>query len=326
MKIKPFDEDELEPLETATAEDREAFERVKNDDFHALGRAAEEEQERYLKGKDEEEEEEEDETSDSDQPEGEAQDESEEETEKRTVDAEKARKALKLRKVSDDVLEKLSDEDALSLWASLEEREKHVDRILEENAELKKKATGDSEPPEPTGSKDLDEAIEEIADALGDQEAAEAIGKVLKAHSERLAKAEEAARKRELEARDVMLEATRDQHRERFPELEDPEVWSKVRRRMALLAQDPEYTELSPRDALGPMLVEAARSVGLSESKGNRTKAAKRDVEGKFRPSSRKTKKALSELTPEERDRVVFEHLRAHPGDVQGARKAAGLL
>lgn len=119
---------------------------------------------------------------------------------------------------------------------------------------------------------------------------------------------------------------------ERFSELADPQVYEEVLEQMKLMASGKKYRrQESAEKAMQALMADAAVALDLEEDESEEREEAsqsRRTDERKQRARSRSTatsRSARPGTDPRERDLAVFRHVRRVPGDVIGARRAAGL-
>lgn len=232
----------------------------------------------------------------------------------------KARKNLHLRKIGDEIIEKLGEEGAIKLWDSMRERERAFDEAFRQRKkagpEKQPDATKETEEPAPpTSDLDLEALRPKFAEHYGEEAGGFLAEVIAKVHAEnatrnqqledKLSARDEAdMRQAESEARVVLGE--------RFPELDDPIKLHEVREVMALLVKHPRYSTAGRLDVQA-LMEDAARAARLQEvteesDEARETKKKDRETrkEGTAQVATRTQPKALTE---EGEDRQIFEEL-----------------
>ena len=231
---------------------------------------------------------------------------------------------LRLQGAPEDVLQGLSDEQAIAWWNSRKAAEAKTNRLI---AELRAKAEPTADPSERVGAptegqpepepEALDSAWRAIEEDLGTEgrQALEKIVKPLQSQLVSLRQEREAMQARELE-RETM--AARARVGERFPGLDDDAQWEPVREHMQALSTLPKYREIASSQgmsaALEVLAVDGARAAGMSErtppSERQRNVAAARRASAPG-PS---TRTSLSEPPSDPKDRTDWILKMIHQG------------
>jgi hypothetical protein len=125
---------------------------------------------------------------------------------------------------------------------------------------------------------------------------------------------------------DEQVEDLRFEYAESYPDLEDDDTYEEVLAVMESLPSNafPRGRGRTRRESLAARMEAAVRAVGL-EPVGGRVdpeRTLRRNGRLSVPRGNQRVNRAPSD--PKERARIKFEHLRQHPGDLVGAKRAAG--
>lgn len=306
----PFEDDELETGDDGMAEAEAAFRKVTGQEPRAKKIQPE-------AAREPEEAEEEDPFDEEEDEDAEAEEEGEEEKEESPAD--KARKALALRKVPKESLARISDEDVQAIWAGLEQRELEHDRKLQEASSKRDGSKGKATEKDALKAllPDLHQALDDLADTTGDDELAGKLRGGMEALAREVVATKQMVEARNAQERNAALQAARSDLRESLPDLKDDALFKRVSQRMALLARDPDFQHKEvTEESVKELMLAAARSLGIGPPE--------RRTAPKGPGPQRKPKTAATRSTTDTL-RTVYDHLRRNPGDVHGAQRVAGL-
>lgn len=131
------------------------------------------------------------------------------------------------------------------------------------------------------------------------------------------------------QAERVTIESSRAKLVDRFPELADPTRFQEVYAEMEALASRPRYQSAgTATELVDRLMLDASRAIGLQEQGGPNT--SEEEARKRQRAESRSTvPPAANQAAPQDlqdRQWAYFKHIREHPGDIVGAKKAGGYL
>lgn len=268
-----------------------------------------------------------------------------------TDESKKAREFLRLKQAAPpSVIDALSPEDAVEWHTKVARREAEIDRTYREAAELRKQL---EEKPEPEPAEPVVPAVEldieplktRLAAALGEEEsegiAAElrsAITRGVEPYKDLLQKAEERIKALETTFENNQrnnTEVISRNNRSRLGALvpvlsQSDKAWSAVVNEVIELAKaEPTRFESAEGffdEAVKTLYGQTALDVVDTEAEAEE---AARLQEEKDRVEASTptvvTKKSPRKLSADEQQRKIFSHLQKHPGDVHGAKRAAGI-
>lgn len=268
-----------------------------------------------------------------------------EESQKPDVDADKIRRYLKLKGLSDTVLDAVPEEELVSMRASFLEADHQRARLLEETNELRAKterqtpeSAKEAEPNRmvPAATEELDAQLKSLVD---DGELSESAAKTLSAAiaastqavldqvQERLAPIEEqgaTAKAAGLAEVQRVRETVRAEVGERFSGLDDPGAQTGLEETFALLAKQQRFADLyesEGRDATIRAIYEAAaRANGHAESdpteEGAHRRQRREDRDNGNPSTAQRQSDAATKLetTPEQIARKAIRKALAKPG------------
>jgi hypothetical protein len=261
-----------------------------------------------------------------------------------TEDSKKAKDYLRLKQaLPPSTIDSLSPDEAVEARRSVARREAEMDRALEDLADLRKQrdeqeATKETEHDAvPAVDIDVEAMSARLKDALGEDEAGAVASLLADTLKGAVAPLQAALKEAQTELGDIkgVMDKAQEQNTrnisstnqsrisEHLPQLEDPEAWAAIEREVVHTLNEDGTTFSTVEEAFDSVV---KRMFGADALKNGKAQEPEEDVASQIEASSVTVpteKKRPRKLTPQEQQLAVFKHLEAHPGDKEGARKAA---